>query len=307
MKVCICVATYRRPEGLAKLLDSLGKLEFNHLVPAVEVIVVDNAASREAGPICADARNSAGWPIRYVHEPRRGIPYARNRALDAVLPEADFVAFIDDDETADPQWLQQLLRVQKTYEADIVAGAVVPCFDQPPPAWSRQGDFFGLPRYATGTRVNFAYTNNALFRAKMLRDESARFNEQMALIGGSDTYLSKSLHQKGYHIVYANEAIVFDHLPPSRVCLRWLLQRAYRYGNTQVFVSVDLLPRLRTRICLAVSALRRLAKGTWKVGVGWLCGAHHVVAGLMELSWAGGMVSGLLGIQYREYRSTHGN
>jgi cellulose synthase/poly-beta-1,6-N-acetylglucosamine synthase-like glycosyltransferase len=63
--------------------------------------------------------------LTYVLEPRRGLCRAKNRALE--LAGDGIVASIDDDETADPNWLAELARGFTEHpEADAVAGVMAP-------------------------------------------------------------------------------------------------------------------------------------------------------------------------------------
>ena len=97
MTVVIC--TRDRPLGLSATLASLQQ----QTDPDFQVLVVENGSSPESGRIV----EKLGHPrCEYVVEPRPGLSRARNRALDAV--RADLVAWIDDDEVADPDWVHRL-------------------------------------------------------------------------------------------------------------------------------------------------------------------------------------------------------
>ena len=66
---------------------------------------------------------------------------ARNAALDN-RRNADYVCFIDDDEVPDPRWLDELIRVQAEYDADVVTGPVLSSVSaQNVPAWIEQRPF----------------------------------------------------------------------------------------------------------------------------------------------------------------------
>src|SRR3546814_12271773 len=88
-------ATYGRPEGFGRLLDGLAALEQSGASEPIGVIV-DNSADSEARVQVAAAAERFPWPLHYVAEPRRGITFARNAALDtAAAQDCAFVAFID--------------------------------------------------------------------------------------------------------------------------------------------------------------------------------------------------------------------
>ena len=57
--------------------------------------------------------------MNYFIEDNRGISHARNRLVKE-SKNADFLAFIDDDETAEPQWLDELLSLMKQTDADAI-------------------------------------------------------------------------------------------------------------------------------------------------------------------------------------------
>ena len=99
--VSVCIPTYRRPEGLARLLDSLGRMKVPHDLRA-EVVVVDNDPEASAAPL-ASRYADFPLPIRWVHEPEANISVARNRSVDEARGE--WVAFVDDDEVVDEGWL----------------------------------------------------------------------------------------------------------------------------------------------------------------------------------------------------------
>ncbi|TIM16944.1 MAG: glycosyltransferase family 2 protein, partial [Mesorhizobium sp.] len=105
----IGVCTFRRPE-LADTLRSLDAME----MPA------DNDDTPTARDLVAALSRELTVPIHYRHAPARNISIARNACLDAST--ADFVAFIDDDETATPRWLAELVAMAQQSVVAVVLG-----------------------------------------------------------------------------------------------------------------------------------------------------------------------------------------
>src|SRR5258708_29401967 len=143
-RVAICIATFQRTEQLRDLLVALGRLSFDNICPRhIDVIVVDNDAARSAESVC-DIHQDYPWTIRYVCEPNRGIARARNRAI-VESAGAEFLAFIDDDETPGTRWLDELLCTQSHFQADVVSGPLLPAYVGNVPQWIRNGGFFRRP------------------------------------------------------------------------------------------------------------------------------------------------------------------
>ncbi len=111
MVLAVCALTYRRPEGLARLLDGLAGLAFSGEPPELRIIIVDNDPDRSARAFCDERARSFPWPLEYRHEPTPGIAPARNAALEAARG-ADWIAFIDDDEVPEQAWLDSLIQAQ---------------------------------------------------------------------------------------------------------------------------------------------------------------------------------------------------
>ena len=155
--VAVCALTFRRPRGLASLLESLAALDDPGPDYRVRIVIIDNDPEQSARQAVEGAATSMPWEIVYAAEDRRGIPFGRNRAV-TMAGDADFVAFLDDDEIACREWLAELLRVQRSTAADVVTGTVLPAFETDPPTWMVEGGFFERRRYPTGHRLGYART-----------------------------------------------------------------------------------------------------------------------------------------------------
>lgn len=304
--ITLCVLTYRRPVGVARTLEGLGRLAFSRTRPALRIVVVDNDPAGSARQAVADAAASLPWPVTHYIEPQRGITYARNRGL-AEAGDTDWFGFIDDDEVPAPDWLDQLLRVQREYNADVVAGPVIAELPAGAPRWIKQGGFFNQPRYATGTLLPFCYTNNVLFRSRILKDSSLRFDHRFALTGGEDRAFFQRIGRDGYRIVWADEACVRETVPESRACARWLLQRSYRNGNAGAVADLVNTNGLKTRIRLFAHACWHVVRGVFFLPLTWPLGRKYPVLYLQYVLWGAGMIAGMLGIRYAEYKKTHGH
>ncbi len=304
--ISVLVCTYHRPQGLARLLDSLAELQWLRPDrPRVEVVVVDNDAEGSAESACEAARATPGPTIRYVRETRQGIPFARNASVAAADPDATHVVFVDDDETVEPLWLNEMLRIAEEYGADVVAGRVEPRFLAPAPAWITSGGFYQQTRYPTGRRLDRAYTNNTLVRCAALRAMPALFDERMRFSGGSDTHFFRRMHRAGYRIVSADDAIVYDWFPASRMTAKWIWQRAFRIGTSTAYIERDFRGRAGAApACLAIGSYRVL-KGLLTAPLG-LLGRVAWVRAIRHVCYGAGLISGWFGLQYGEYRRVHG-
>lgn len=303
-RVAVCVATYARPDGLARLLDGLAALRTD---ACVRVVVVDNDAAGPSRDACEARSGDFALGLRYVVEPRRGITYARNSAVEAAGTDVAFIAMLDDDEVPEANWLTALLRVQAKYDADIVTGPVIPYFPAAPSDWVRDGRFFDRPRYETGHELPHAHTHNVLVRRAVF-DKTGRFDDRFALTGGEDLQFFRRAKANGARIVWANDASVEEWIPASRANLGWLLRRTYRNGATLGQVDrdrPDVLIALPVRI---VRGLGRMVQGVLLMPVALLSRRDRQVrlVQALQLIWRGaGMITGALGGRYEEYRVTH--
>jgi GT2 family glycosyltransferase len=302
-QVSVCVATFDRPIGLANLLGALETLE---LPPGtmLQVVVVDNDPSGSAKAVCDEAASRHAYSLRYVVEKRRGIPFARNAGLAVALSDSEFVAFIDDDEAPEPDWLAELLRVQDYYKADVVTGPCLPRYVEPPPRWIVEGGLHEMPRHSTGTLRHVAFTHNALVRAAVFDSMDRYFDESIARGGGSDAEFFTRVFAAGFQIIWADHAIVHESVPASRSTVRWLVQRGFRVGTSSAWVeskhhSSTLLRRLAHGVYCMV-------KGTGIALLFPLGGRAAAVEGLRLFSYGLGRIAGSGGYLHQEYRVVHG-
>jgi GT2 family glycosyltransferase len=304
LRVDICVVTYRRPEGLGRLLASLSALRVPDPRPELRVVVVDNDPERSARAVCDAAAPGLAFPLVQLEEKRRGIPQARNAGIAAAIGHADFLAFVDDDEIPDPDWLAELLRVAHARSADAVTGPCLPRFDSPPPAWIERGRFFEYARHATGRRIDYAFSGNVLVRVAALERGGFRFDEDMALTGGSDVELFRRFARAGGRIVWADGAIVHECIPAGRATLRWLLRRAFRVGAATA-------PSERRAGRAAVWLLAHggwcIAKGAALLLLGVARGPSSAAGGLWLATYGAGRLYGVAGLRFHAYRRTDGH
>jgi glycosyltransferase involved in cell wall biosynthesis len=235
--IIICISTFNRCDGLARLLKSLSNLKFkkNH-PPDWGVVVVDNNSDCLAKGIVDHFQKDFPVQIYYGLETQQGIASSRNKAVN-IAPQSEYIAFIDDDEIADEYWLDELLYVQKIYQADIVSGPVVPIFEEEPPNWIIRGGFYKRPRRKTGDNPKYIGTGNVLIKSEWLNRFPAPFDFRLNLTGGSDTLFFLKLRKLGAVNFWANDAIVHEMVSKNRMKVVWLIRRAFRSGYATVLIE----------------------------------------------------------------------
>jgi succinoglycan biosynthesis protein ExoM len=293
IRVDVGVCTFRRP-AVAETLASLGRLVLPRNV-SLRVIVADNDETASAEAVVRQAASAAGLELAYVHAPARNICIARNAILDAA--QGDFLAFIDDDETATPGWLLALLAEADRGGWDAVLGPVKAVYHHDAPGWIAEGDFHSTAPVEVEGRILKGYAGNVLIRRATLERLGLRFDLTLGRQGGEDDDVFYRLTDAGGTIGYAPEALAYEPVPPGRASLQWLLKRSFRTGQTH---GARLMGRhsgaarlaqigvagAKGGVCVAgaaASALSPKARGKWLVRGSLHAGVVARLAGIREL------------------------
>jgi glycosyltransferase involved in cell wall biosynthesis len=253
IEVSVVILTFRRPRELQAAVTSV--LAQQGVPATYEIIVVDNDPDAGGEPVVAALKAGTQVPVRYVPEPRPGISHARNTGVAAA--GGDYVAFLDDDEEAEPQWLARLLATVQQFEADAVVGPVYPRFppEAPPVDSYRRHVYTRDARMTTGTPLLRWNIGNSLFDKARCFTEPEPFSPRLGRTGGEDTVFLRQLTRRGRKMVWCAEAVVWESVPPERLDPDYLLRRAFRGAQTATFACLAVTPREWGR------ALRLMAGG----------------------------------------------
>lgn len=122
--ISVIMLTYNREALVSRAIESI----LAQTCRDFEFLIVDNGSTDRSGEI-ADGYAAGDSRLRVIHRARGNIGAGRNTGLDAARGE--YVAFIDDDDWAEPDFLEFLLNLIRESGADVaICGAADRAFEE---------------------------------------------------------------------------------------------------------------------------------------------------------------------------------
>ena len=305
----VTLPTFKRPE---QVLATLASLRAQATDRRFAVIVMENEAEARAGakavlPLFARAEISGMVVI--AHE--RGNCSAYNAGWQTAIlnfPNFRHLLVIDDDEIADPHWLERLCRAAETLGADIVGGPQVPAFADPAHARWAEHPVFAPPYGETG-RVPALYSSGNLLvgRNALVAMGPPFLDLKFNFIGGGDSDFLSRAAQRGFVLGWCAEAKVHETVPARRVEADWIRARSLRNGVISTLVEKKKCagtPFARTKVLLKSLAL--LAASPFR-GVARLARTGSSATALYPFHVALGRVLAEFGYANEQYRQPEKN
>lgn len=240
MEISVVICTHNRPEDLRRAIASL----MAQSIPAsdYEVIVIDNAPSNDDAKLVVDSYGDVP-NLQYVLEPEVGLSKARNTGWQKAT--APYVAFLDDDATAAPDWLECFLDAFKSVRRKIgmAGGKVMPEWGGERPTWlsDHLTPYLSLVDWSDERVLlkdwrYIAGVNMAIPRAHLER--FGGFNEALGrkgtnLLSNEETLLRDQMRQEGLSILYDPSIRVWHHIEPARMKKRWFKRRFLWQGISE--------------------------------------------------------------------------
>nr|ABD47310.1 PssC [Rhizobium leguminosarum bv. trifolii TA1] len=299
LRIAVGVLTYRRLDGIAKLLDVMTRQIRHPDRPYhLTMVIVDNDAAGSAKDTVEGFDQTGAYNLIYVIESNQGIPFATARWIQP--PGTDLFCFLDDDEWPVDGWLDAMLETREKNRADCVYGPVQPVYPENPPEYFIKARVFERKKNKDGQRIGYAASNNVMFDYPLIRSWNLRFEEKMRFTGGTDYLFFNQAIRRGMQVFWADKALVYDIVPANRMTWKWVLQRQYRLGNTFA-VSEVLHGNLKRRAYRAVYGATRVILGLAMLPA-ILISPYWGMRALTHVLRGAGMVNGILGHAYQEYK-----
>ncbi|KXO74047.1 glycosyltransferase family 2 protein [Brucella anthropi] len=239
VEVVVTLPTFRRPEHVIRTLDTLNAQVTNR---CFAVVVIENEAEdREGAKVAAPQFEAGKYTGMLIVESHRGNCNAYNAGwLTAMtyFPNFKYVIVIDDDELADPAWIENMVATAERYNASLVGGPQYPIFEKPgAEKWARHPVF--LPHYNKTGPVPIIYSSGNLLIARPVLEAigypfmDLKFN----FTGGGDSDFINRSRAKGFNIAWCNEGIVRETIPARRLENDWIRARGLRNGVLSTLIE----------------------------------------------------------------------
>lgn len=259
--VSVVIPTRNRRDTLARALEALVRQTYEPF----EIIVVDDGSTDDTPTLLARfAEQKPGLTFRWLrNDSQRGANPSRNRGVREA--RGPFVAFVDDDCIAEPEWLERLLAGFLSDRVAAVTGRV----DDPEPANIYELTFKGTHRVYGRSRATRLVAGNMCVRRDLLLEcafdeDRARPCAEVSVSGrGDEEGLFLTLRALGYEQRVVPDAVVFHEHHYSR---RTFFRQAYRGGQAaaRLGFKYSLPPRIElTPLLLAYLLIPLGFVGAW--------------------------------------------
>ncbi len=248
-------------------------------------------------------RAGGNWPVEYVAEPERGIARARNRAV-AACADVDFVAFIDDDEVPEPDWLSRCARCRRRRMPTSSSAACSSRFESPPPevGADRRLPRTAAPRHRRARRLGDHRQRPDL--PPRCSPGTRRRSTSASTSPAARTRTSSCGHDDdGALMVSADDAIVFEDIPAERTT--WRVDHAPRVPPREHAEPLHARPAPR----LSPPAARAPAQGVYRIAAGPRALAARTARRVATTSYravhrmclGAGLLTRARGLRYEQY------
>lgn len=287
VELVVTIPTYKRPEQLKLTLQSLvnqtSDIKF-------AVIVMDNHEDAEGAKSAQDFLSSNGLEGIIILAHDRGNCHAYNAGWKTALSEFknfQYLAVIDDDEAADPRWIEALVQTVKTYKTDIIGGPQVQTFEtNAAEVWKRHPVF--LPHYEETGRVPILYSSGNVLISRHVLDHmpSPHLDPLFNFIGGGDSDFYSRCKLEGFTFAWCNDAIVLEDVPSQRATFKWVNARSLRNGSISSIIDTKRSGRrlktlTKSLLLLATSPIRSVKLAIERKSI--IIGLYHIQVAIGRL------------------------
>lgn len=238
----VAIPTYNGAERLPQVLEKVrSQIQTESL--KWEVIVIDNNSSDNTEEIIENYQET--WPrsipLKYVLESEQGAAFARLRAVKEA--KGEYIAFLDDDNWPEPNWLISAYSFCKEHpQAGAIGGQIHANYEIPPPENFKPIEPFLAIREHGSQPFRFDAANLRLPPAASLIVRKQAWQESVPprpsltgklpglLIQGDDYEPLLYLHKHGWEIWYNPEMHTYHQIPKWRLEKDYLLKLAQGCG-----------------------------------------------------------------------------
>jgi succinoglycan biosynthesis protein ExoM len=287
-EISIIIPTYLRPDWVTRAVTSC--LAQQGVEVAFEILVIDNDPAGSARPVVEAMAQNSAVPIRYIAESRPGISHARNTGI--ANAAGRYIAWLDDDEEAEPGWLAAFIATMHSSAADVVVG---PCYPRLPEANAYPRRIYTRDaKVPTGTRLyNWSKLNGLFDKQRCFGGTAESFDAWLGLAGGGDTLFFRQLIRSGCKIIWCAEAAIWETIPPERLLPRYVLRRRFHHGQITTLVRMAVKPAqpVHAAFWMAVGCAQLVlyapaAAVLWAINnERWLAMMGQAVGGLGKVLW----------------------
>lgn len=300
IELVVTIPTYKRPEQLIFTLQSLinqtSDIKF-------AVIVMDNHEDAEGAKSAQDFMSSSSLEGLVILAHDRGNCHAYNAGWKTALVEFknfQYLAVIDDDEAADPLWLEELVKTAKTYKTDIVGGPQIQQFQtEAADVWKRHPVF--LPHYETTGPVPILYSSGNVLISRHVLDHmpSPHLDPLFNFIGGGDSDFYSRCKLEGFTFAWCDTAPVLEDVPSQRATFKWVNARSLRNGSISAIIDKKRSKNrfktfIKSLFLLGASPIRSIKLAKEK---------KSIIIGLYHMQIAIGRLLAEIGVVNEQYRN----
>jgi glucosyl-dolichyl phosphate glucuronosyltransferase len=243
LEISAVIVTHNRSGYLARTIDSLAHQTLAR--ERYEIVVVDNASTdntRQMVESCMSLGN-----LRYVYQPIIGTARTRNAGWRNA--RSPYVAYLDDDALAAPDWLEKILAAFELFgpQAGVLGGPIDPLWEAPQPSWlsDQMLGCFSVYHWSEVPAVltpdqwlsscNIAYPRQVLEETGGFREDLGRRGN--SLMANEEPDLSRRIEARGYQSVYHPDVQVRHHVMSSKLNKPWFRRYSYSQGQSTALME----------------------------------------------------------------------
>lgn len=252
--ISIVVPTYNRSEMLRRALKSLICQDTDGLF-SYEIIVIDDGSTDTTSQVVSKVADFSQVPLKYKRDQGKGYTQALNTGVNEA--SGKWIAFFDDDQLAEADWLKKLFDITLQMGADFVGGAILLDLPQEhlshlgPVCRSHLGErpFYDKPVRCKGKVIPPG--GNRLVSRKIF-DTIGLFDTSM-VTGGCDRDHFIRASAAGFSIWVTKNAVVHHVVPLYRLGRDYFLWLCLRQGCDSAYTD-------RKRLDWRIMLLKCIAK-----------------------------------------------